>query len=147
MNAEATIQKAKAIYLEMVEVEKEKSMHDQRSRECAKRLASMHAEVRQLVNSVDGPQGELRLDSPPLGIFACIEGEMHDWQRIRDDDERSIETCENCGGERVYEKKAPEGEKLEWVYTFPSTGLPGEAFPGDAPADEPAEVPAQESVQ
>jgi hypothetical protein len=130
MNAEATILKAKSIYVEMAEVEKEKAMHDERSKECKKRIEGMQAQVKELVNAVDGPQAELNLDSPALGIFACVEGEMHDWQRIRDDEERSLETCENCGGERVYDKT---DEKPEWVYTFPQS----EPAPAVSPSEEP----------
>lgn len=126
MNAEATVLRAKAIYVEMAEVEKEKAMHDNRSKECRKRIEGMQAQIKELVNAVDSPQGELPLDSPAFGIFACVEGEMHDWQRIRDDEDRALETCEKCGGERVYDKTA---EKPEWVYSFP---------PGPAGDIEPA---------
>ena len=119
MNAEAVVEKATAIYVEMTEVEKEKEMHETRSRECKKRIEGMEAQIRELVNGVDSAQEELSLDAPtPEGIFPCVDGEEHEWELIRDDERSSVESCEKCYGTREIDKAA---EKQEWIYSFPAS--------------------------
>jgi len=119
MMAQETILKCREIYVEMSEVEKEKEMHDSRSKACKKRIEGMESEIRELVNCIEHPQGNLfegPAPPPDISEFTCSNGEGHTWLGLRDNEERTLESCETCGAERTYDKTNPtEG----WVYVLP----------------------------
>jgi len=119
-----TVGKARRIYLEIADLEKEESEHKERAKDARKRIDGRLGLIRSLI--CDPKQ--LELPSAPVASEnaepPCTSASGHKWERFREG-EMILEDCANCPMERTAQvirlQDNPDDPEViehgEWIYT------------------------------
>lgn len=137
-----TIGKARRIYLEINDLEKEEDEHKDRAKDARKRIEARLGLIRSLI--CDPKQLELpKAEEEPEPIedpTVCPEHEdgAHEWERIRDTEGLIVENCSLCWLERIGREPGPGEPIVDWTYARPrAEGDAEKPAAEDAAVEEP----------